>query len=247
MVDAIVELNGLDRARVFVTGLSAGGAMAAVMLATYPETFAGGAVIAGLPYATATSVQDALARMGGYGIPDEAALEALVKNASGHDGKWPTLSVWHGDADRTVSPANGEALLRQWQALHGLGPTPTEVEGIDGHRRRVWRDKSGREVVEAYVVAGMGHGTPLDTIGVEGCGASGPHMLDVGLSSTRLIAAQWGLATKPHRDSAPAHPRPIGQGQHEGRAEQRIGLPAHMGSNVERTITSALRSAGLLR
>src|SRR5437763_1256534 len=53
MVDRTVADHGLDPRRVFVTGLSAGGAMAAVMLAAYPEAFAGGAVVAGVPYGCA--------------------------------------------------------------------------------------------------------------------------------------------------------------------------------------------------
>ncbi len=59
MMEAMVVAHGLDRDRIFVTGLSAGGAMASVMLATYPEVFAGGAVIAGPAYGCATSVPEA--------------------------------------------------------------------------------------------------------------------------------------------------------------------------------------------
>src|SRR4029078_2311652 len=55
---ALAEFE-VDRSRIFVTGLSAGGAMASVMLATYPEIFAGGAIVAGLPYGSASSVQEA--------------------------------------------------------------------------------------------------------------------------------------------------------------------------------------------
>lgn len=248
MVQAMVERHGLDGSRVFVTGLSAGGAMTAVMLATYPEVFAGGAVIAGLPYGTAWSVQDALTRMRGAGLPDEPALGALARNASGHRGNWPTLSVWHGDADRTVSPTNAEALLGQWRALHGLGPAPSETQRIDGHRRRVWRDENGREVVDAYSIAGMGHGTPLDPAGAEGCGASGPHMLDVGLSSTRLIAARWGLATGAHRAEPQGDVQAVAPDEeHDALGKPRLGMPPRPASAIERTISDALRTAGLLR
>ena len=56
MIEAVVTGHGLDRRRVFITGLSAGGAMAAAMLASYPEVFAGGAIIAGLPFGAANTV-----------------------------------------------------------------------------------------------------------------------------------------------------------------------------------------------
>src|ERR1700720_3949676 len=60
MVDKMVSDHGIDRKRVFVTGLSAGGAMTSVMLATYPDVFAGGAIIAGLPFGIASNVREAL-------------------------------------------------------------------------------------------------------------------------------------------------------------------------------------------
>ena len=60
MIARMTRDHDTDSSRVFVTGLSAGGAMTAVMLATYPELFAGGAIVAGLPYGCATNVQEAL-------------------------------------------------------------------------------------------------------------------------------------------------------------------------------------------
>ena len=84
MVAAVQARHQTDPARVFVTGLSAGGAMTAAMLATYPEVFAGGAVIAGLPYGVARSVPEAFDRMRGHGGQSPAALAKLVRDASGH-------------------------------------------------------------------------------------------------------------------------------------------------------------------
>src|SRR4051812_7766720 len=63
MIEKTIGAHGIDRTRVFVTGLSAGGAMAAAMLATYPEVFAAGAIIAGLPYGAAGNVQQAFESM----------------------------------------------------------------------------------------------------------------------------------------------------------------------------------------
>jgi feruloyl esterase len=63
MVGRMISTHEIDPARVFVTGLSAGGAMTSVMLATYPEVFAGGAIIAGLPYGAAKNVQQAFENM----------------------------------------------------------------------------------------------------------------------------------------------------------------------------------------
>ncbi|WP_419697329.1 PHB depolymerase family esterase (plasmid) [Mesorhizobium muleiense] len=63
MIEAVAVEHGLDRKRIFITGLSAGGAMTSVMLACYPEVFAGGAIIAGLPYGSAKTVPEAFDRI----------------------------------------------------------------------------------------------------------------------------------------------------------------------------------------
>src|SRR5476651_386961 len=100
MVEKMIVDHGIDRRRVFVTGLSAGGAMTSVMLATYPDAFAGGAIIAGLPFGLATNMKEALRDM--FRPPSHSAevLGDLVRRASQHKGPWPKISVWHGSADR---------------------------------------------------------------------------------------------------------------------------------------------------
>src|ERR1700740_896411 len=97
--------HGIDPRRIFVTGLSAGGAMTSVMLATYPEVFAAGAIIAGLPYGVATNVREALNGMMQSRAHAPGDLGNLVRAASKHRGPWPKVSIWHGSADRTVNPA----------------------------------------------------------------------------------------------------------------------------------------------
>ncbi|MFT4053966.1 MAG: PHB depolymerase family esterase, partial [Novosphingobium sp.] len=156
MVAAVTARHGLDPARVFVTGLSAGGAMTSVMLAAYPEVFAGGAIIAGLPYGCASTVPQAFDRMRGHGMPSALGLTALVRGASDHEGPWPTLSIWHGTADATVSQDNAQAIIDQWRPLHGVRKAPEHVEAIGAHARRAWIDAAGREVIEEYAILGMG-------------------------------------------------------------------------------------------
>ncbi len=228
MVSAMQGLHGLEPRRTFVTGLSAGGAMAMAMLATYPERFAAGAVLAGVPFGAAGTVQDALERMRGKGLPGAERLADAVRRASPHEGPWPRLSVWQGTSDMRVDAANAEAIAASWAMLHGASAAPQE--GVNGHHRRVWSDASGREVVEAFSITGMGHGLPLSEYGAEAWGRAGPHMLEAGISSTRRIAAFWGLAP-PLQDSVsdPA----------------RASAPA--GNGAEFFINQALRQAGLLR
>ena len=244
MINAVQMQHGSDPARVYVTGLSAGGAMAAVMLATYPDIFAGGAVIAGLPYGTARSIPEAFDRMRGQGLPSSADLAELVRSASNHREPWPTLSVWHGTADATVDDSNADALIEQWRRLHETSEQPAGEDLVDGHRRRFWKDRHGRTVVEDYRIAGLGHGTPLDP-DLPGSGENaGPFLLDAGISSTQRIAQFWGLAKAP--GARADRPSRTTQTPSPKAAEPPRFVPQPQ-SGVGKTIEDALRSAGLMR
>ncbi|MCA2405724.1 PHB depolymerase family esterase [Rhizobium leguminosarum bv. viciae 248] len=239
MIAKVVAEHGIDSRRVFVTGLSAGGAMAVAMLATYPDVFSGGAIIAGLPYASAATIPEAFDRMRGHGGPTGKELQQRLRNASEHKGPWPTLSIWQGSADRTVVPSNANTIVEQWRHVHGIDISPGRVEDIGRHQRKVWTDAHGVDVIELYTIAGMDHGTPLD-VGT-GYGTSGPFMLDVGISSTVEIARSWGLVPsfEKRRDAKAfaAHPEnaagPFGAGSDRG--------------GIQKVIEDALRSAGLMR
>ena len=205
MVERAIIDYGIDCRRVFVTGLSAGGAMTNVMLATYPEVFAGGAIIAGLPYGCAATVEEAYDCMLQGSTSSAAALGNRVRAASRHQGPWPKISVWHGGEDPVVKPANAESILGQWLNVHGLSIPPTIEDVVDGCSRRVWR-RSGETVIEAFSIAGMAHGTPIAVgTGAQSCGAAGAFALDVGISSTYHIARFFGLADeRPAKDASAA-------------------------------------------
>lgn len=244
MVAAMQARHGTDPKRVFVTGLSAGGAMAAVMLATYPDLFAGGAVIAGLPFGTAQSVPEAFDRMRGHAGVPPAALAQLVKSASQHAGPWPILSVWHGTNDATVDRSNAEAIVDQWRTLHAVPSAPCRSDTVDGYPHKVWCDAQGREVIEEYVITGMGHGTPLSTSGANDGETAGSYMLEAGISSTQHTLRFWGIA------SAAAT---AAQGSAEGARSQpsRSKPPLRdaeksLPTGLQKTIEDALRTAGLM-
>jgi hypothetical protein len=193
MVELAIAAFAADRRKVFVTGLSAGGAMASVMLATYPEVFAGGAIIAGLPYGCANNVQRAFEAMFTEQGNAAQALGDRVRAASRHRGPWPKISVWHGANDPIVRPSNGEDIIRQWTNVHGLSESPSHDEFIENHTRRVWSDANGNALIEAFSINGMAHGVPLATTTEESCGSVGAFFLDVGISSTHHIVRFWNL------------------------------------------------------
>jgi poly(3-hydroxybutyrate) depolymerase len=170
--------------------------MTSVMLATYPDIFAGGAIIAGLPYGAANNVQQAFENMFQCPPPTAHAWGDLVRGASPHKGPWPRVSVWHGGADATVVPSNASEIIKQWTDVHGLPIAPSVRATVDGYPREVWVNTAGDELIESYTITNMAHGTPLATGEADDeCGAAGPFLLEVGISSSYHIAKFFGLTT----------------------------------------------------
>jgi poly(hydroxyalkanoate) depolymerase family esterase len=177
-----------DPTRIFIADLSAGGAMAAALLASYPDLYAAGAVVAGLPVGSADSPMQALLHMANAGPdrrPAEWADHVRRMAPPGYAGPWPRLSVWHGDADETVVPGNGALLAGQWRAVHGQPAAPAVDEIVAGARHRVWGN-----AVELWTLPGMTHGYPVGA----GVGRTASFMLDRGLPATPRIAAFWKLS-----------------------------------------------------
>ena len=244
MIEHFIRTHEIDRRRLFVTGLSAGGATTSVMLATYPELFAGGAIIAGAPYRCATSSAEALASMFQGKVRSAQEWGDLVRAASPHRGPWPKVSVWHGDADLTVAVVNAAEVIKQWTNVHGLPAAPSRQEIVDGHPRRVWVNAAGEDVIEEYIISGMSHGAPIAiSTGEQRHGAAGPFSLDVGISSSYHMVTFWGL-TAPKVEPVPSLPT---------RAEevpvsstvQAAASPRNWSARVRSVITRVLRGLGL--
>ena len=197
MIARMIEDHGIDPRHIFVTGLSAGGAVTSAMLATYPEVFSAGAIIAGLPYGVANSVRDALTIMRATPVRTPRRLGDLVRNASPHKGPWPRLSVWHGSVDGVVAPANAREIVKQWLDVHHLPQAPMSEGVVDGYPRRVWWNADGETVVESYTITNMAHGTPLGVAENEQrYGRPGAFMLEAGISSSYHIAKFFGLTER---------------------------------------------------
>jgi poly(hydroxyalkanoate) depolymerase family esterase len=147
----IMAGHRVDATRVYVAGLSAGGAQAAIMAAAYPDLFAAVGVHSGLACGVARDLPSALAamRQGPNGATTASAAGRLV----------PTI-VFHGDQDRTVNPLNGDHVLRQaLGASAGLRSELEEGKAAGGlaYSRTVYQDSDGRAVLERWTVHGAGH------------------------------------------------------------------------------------------
>ena len=148
MVREAIATHGVDPARVYVAGLSAGGAMAAILGDAYPDLFAAVGVHSGLPTGSATDVQSAFAAMSGGAQP----MRRVAKT-----GPTPPTIVFHGDADTTVNVVNGERVLR----AAGLFASPevrrgSTAMGVAWSCRR-FVDAQGNERAEEWTVHGAGH------------------------------------------------------------------------------------------
>ena len=148
--------HGVDRRRVYVAGLSAGGAMACVMAEAYPDLFAAVAIHSGLPTGSARDVASAFAVMrdgGGSQDLPVVGLSRLERLAV------PTI-VFHGDADGTVHPRNGEAVFERAARAAGLkAETVVERGEAAGGRAFTRRVLSAGEtpLIEHWLVHGAGH------------------------------------------------------------------------------------------
>jgi poly(hydroxyalkanoate) depolymerase family esterase len=195
MVDNMKSTRGSDPARVFVTGISAGGIMTEVMMATYPDVFAGGAVMSGAPYACATTLTDAnTCQMGNvHRTPQQWG--DLVRNAfPGYGGPYPRLVAFHGSMDTTVAPADLQQSVDQWSNVLGIDETADVSETFRTSTHKVFRDASGRSMIETYLINGMGHALTVDPgSNLDQGGATGAFSEDHDIYSSYYTAVFFGL------------------------------------------------------
>lgn len=160
----------IDPARMFVAGLSSGGAMALILAVCYPDLFAAVAIHSGLPYRSADDVTSAFAVMGAAGVtraPDGQAIHAAMGQ---HARPVPSLVI-HGTADRTVAPANARRILAQLMDANRLAapvscghdparPSVSQHARADGGLRYThdrWVDTHGALMHESIEVQDLGH------------------------------------------------------------------------------------------
>ena len=213
MINKMKGDYSIDDHRVYIEGLSAGGWMAADLLASYPDVFAGGATNAGGPAFCAMTehyywdyfdwwynyfgVYHAQQCMAGTDkTPAQWGDLVREEGDSGYTGHWPILSIWQGSADETVTKINQQELLDQWTNVQGIDELPDRQEKVGPHADVIhneYQDHTGRTLVETWLIPGMGHGTSIAVDDAHSCGEAGDYILDTGVCAVRHIGHFWGL------------------------------------------------------
>jgi poly(hydroxyalkanoate) depolymerase family esterase len=152
IVDDVLAAERADRNRVYVAGLSAGGAAAAIMADAYPDVFAAVGVHSGLACGAARTLPEALTAM-----KRGAAPRSTTERAS---TRFVPLITFHGDRDGVVHEANAQAIVAAAAAATGVPTTvDTEAGSAGGRRytRALSRDEGGAVLIEQWTIGGAGH------------------------------------------------------------------------------------------
>jgi poly(hydroxyalkanoate) depolymerase family esterase len=203
------ETYGIQGGDNFVVGLSAGGAMAQVLLAAQPDLFAAGASMAGVPvgcariggvtggsYFATPEVRRAFGCMEGPAEVKPEVWAGEIARLHGARHKWPRLAIWHGDADQTVACVNAVESAAQWAGLHGL-PLPGFASCAEAPVNPlvsgpVWTAAGASgPAVELWLLRGFGHAAPVAS--AKGCGRPGDFVAEAGICAASEIAGFFGL------------------------------------------------------
>jgi poly(hydroxyalkanoate) depolymerase family esterase len=176
---------------IYIAGVSAGGAMASVMLVNYPELFTSAAIISGLPYPCANNLTKAISCMRNGPLQGASFLTKEAIKQQNNKVSWPTLSIWVGDNDKVVNPINSTILAKQWVGLFNKPLTVVKTQ-TESFSHTLWKDNNQHGVVELFEMNELGHGMMISTKEDDG-GIIAPYLLNSELSSAKEIIKFWDL------------------------------------------------------
>lgn len=195
----LIHTYPIDSNRIFITGLSAGAAMAVVMMATHPEQFRGGAIFAGGAYKLADNAFESVGAMLGTKKLDKSELVRLVKEQNpGYTGTYPSMIIYQGLDDMVVNHKNARLLIEQWTGLYGCDDIPDKTDhpfmGVNDIRRMEYADSSGKVVLTYYEVDNLGHRILVNPgPAPEQGGEAGTYGAARGFHSTWQTAKDFGI------------------------------------------------------
>ena len=199
MIDFVCDSFSIDRSKIFAYGLSAGAAMTAVVMADSPETFNGGAILAGGPYKMATNVLSAMsAMMSAKNKSSKEWGELILNQNPDYKGKYPRVILVHGKNDKVVNIKNSYELVKQWAYVLQTDTVPTkQIPSFQNNKyveRKSYLNKEKEEQIIFYEIDGLGHALPVDPgEGTFKGGQTGLFAVDKDFFSTYWIAKDFGI------------------------------------------------------
>ncbi len=178
IVEQVCASHNIDSDRIYVAGVSAGGAMAVIMAACYPDIFSGLAVCAGAEFKSATSMSSGfkVMKLGGPdpALQGQAAFEAMKPGLARKNRQRMPVIVFHGTADIRVNPVNAEQIIAQWSKTNSCLASQdrgnsvelsekishSQVPGGRAYQKYAYTDQNGDLLIERWMIEGMGHAWP---------------------------------------------------------------------------------------
>jgi len=214
MINYLKKNKNIDSTRIYIIGLSAGGAMSSIMMSVYPEVFDKGGVIGGGPYkATESAINAGTSMLGMIAKSPEDWGDLIRKENPNYKGSYPELIVFHGGLDPVVNSNNANQLIKQWVNIHQTDYV--EDEHFEKFRNNedveltIYKNKQQQEIVRYYRVRGMGHAIAIDTgdCRTQG-GKTGMFSFDKNFHSTYWAADFFGIIKKPYVITGPTSVKP---------------------------------------
>lgn len=165
MIQYAIQNYDIDPSKIFISGMSAGGAMTNVLLANYPDLFDSGAILSGIPFKAANDLTTAYAAMQGKveRAPEEWAA-SISDNNPNYVGEYPKVVIIHGIDDPFVNIKNAEIIEIQWKGIHKIESEPTRFTEFNGNPdiAKTTYFKNNCPVIVKYEINNLGHAMAVD-------------------------------------------------------------------------------------
>lgn len=193
MIDYVKGNNLLNqKVHTYVTGISAGASMTSALLATYPEYFKAGSIVAGVPFGCASDDRDAWGCMFATSSISFEELYLSIKRISlGYHGEWPRVQIVHGEKDKVVDFANANLHLKQWSYVHNISLEKYLTVDNDIIYKKDYFNSYDHKILSLVNIKEMAHGYPVDLNA--NCGAIGDYVLDAQFCGAKQASLFFGL------------------------------------------------------
>lgn len=200
MIQYAIQNYNIDPSKIFISGMSAGGAMTNVLLANYPDLFDSGAILSGIPFKAANDLTTAYAAMQGkIEKTNEEWIAAISNNNPNYDGKYPKIIIVHGIDDPFVNVKNAEIIEMQWKGIHKTETSPTIVLEFNGNSdiTKTTYFKNNCPVIIKYEINNLGHAMAVDPgIEKQQGGNIAKFAVDKNFHTTYWVANFFGLVNE---------------------------------------------------